>query len=141
VTTWVYRDGILVADSMVTTSVTSQIVGTCKKVHKTKSGILCAGAGNLVDLHKFFRWVDEGMQDDVAKLDHLDGILVKSKDEIYQVDNELFPYVIEAPWYAGGAGDQLAIGAMAMGATAEEALKVAMKYSMGTGGKIQKVTL
>lgn len=141
-TTWAYRNGVLVADSMVSTAMSLQVIGTAKKVHKTKSGWLAAGAGNLVDVHKFFRWIDEGMDDDAAvKLENLDGILVDPKGVAYSVDDSLFPYVIDAEFHSGGAGASIALGAMGFGATAEEAVKVAMKLSLGTGGKIQKVSL
>jgi ATP-dependent protease HslVU (ClpYQ) peptidase subunit len=40
-----------------------------------------------------------------------------------------------------GSGRAYAIGAMARGATAEQAVKVAIKYTTTCGGKIQKVKL
>jgi hypothetical protein len=141
-TTWAYRNGVLVADSMVSTSSSLQVVGTAKKVHKSKDGWLAAGAGILVDVHRFFRWVDEGRDEDEAiKLENLDGILISPEGDVYQIDDSLFPYQIDAEFHAGGGGAAIATGAMAFGATAEEAIKIAMKYSLGTGGKIQKVTL
>jgi hypothetical protein len=143
-TTFAYRNGILVADSMVSVPVgaSGYSVGTAKKVLKTKQGWLVGGAGNLVDLHRFFRWVEEGMEEDAGiKMANINGIVVKDKNTILQVEDELYPYVIDAEFYAGGGGEQFALGAMAMGASAEEAVKVAMKFSLGTGGKLQKVSL
>lgn len=141
-TTWAYRNGVLVADSMVSTSTSYQIIGSAKKVHKAKNGIIAAGAGVLVDVHRFFNWIDDGMDTDAAvKLDNLDGVLIKPDKTIWMVDETLFPYVIDAEFHSGGGGSAIALGAMAHGATAEEAVRIAMKYSLGTGGKLQKVTL
>jgi hypothetical protein len=39
--------------------------------------------------------------------------------------------------YATGSGGQLALGALAMGATPEEAIKVASKYDAYTGHGVQ----
>ena len=141
-TTFAYRDGILVSDSMVSTSVSLTVAGTARKVLKTKQGWLVAGAGNLRDVNRFFRWVEEGMDEDEAvKLENLEGLVVKDRTTILQVDEALMPYVIDAEFHTGGQGASVALGALAMGATAEEAVRVAMKYSLGTGGKIQKVSL
>src|SRR5690242_381956 len=104
-TTWAYRNGVLVSDSMVSTSTSMQIVGTAKKVHKAKSGIIAAGAGVLVDVCKFFDWIDDGMDTDAAvKLENLDGILIKPDKTIWMVDNDLYPYQIDAEFHSGGGG-------------------------------------
>ncbi len=41
-----------------------------------------------------------------------------------------------APFYAIGSGYELAMGAMAMGASAEEAVRVAIQYDIHSGGEI-----
>lgn len=47
--------------------------------------------------------------------------------------------VIERVW-ADGSGGQIALGAMAFGASPEEAVKIATKYDIYTGGGVQSWT-
>lgn len=43
---------------------------------------------------------------------------------------------VNGPFFAIGSGDEIAIGAMAVGATAREAVKAAIQWSPGCGGKV-----
>lgn len=47
----------------------------------------------------------------------------------------------EAPFYAEGSGTGLAMGAMAHGATAEEAAKIACQYSQTCGGEVHVLSV
>lgn len=44
-----------------------------------------------------------------------------------------YPYVIEEPFWAGGCGKDLAMGAMAMGADARRAVEIASRYDANCG--------
>jgi hypothetical protein len=47
---------------------------------------------------------------------------------------------IQTKFHAWGSGMPFAMGALAMGATAEQAAKIAIKYSPYCGGKVQRPT-
>lgn len=47
----------------------------------------------------------------------------------------------DAPFYAAGSGEQIALGAMAAGATAEEAVNIACEYSQTCGGAVHVLRL
>lgn len=115
-----------------------QNCGTTKKLHKTADGWIGAGAGNIVDIHRFFEWMDDGREPDAAvKVENLDAIMIDPEGKVYSVDNDLYPYVIDAPFHSGGSGSAIALGAMAHGATAEEAVRITIEYSIGCGGPLQ----
>ncbi len=118
------------------------MTGTTKKTHKSKDGWLGAGGGSITDVHKFFKWIDDGHDpDDAVSLEHLDGILVSPDGTVFIVESDLNPYEMKADFYVGGSGGELATGAMAAGATPEDAVKIAIKYDISCGGPIQKVKL
>lgn len=109
---------------------------------KSGSGWLAAGAGNAADMAQFLKWVEEGRDEDEAvKLENLEGFLVSPKGETFLVEADLHPFAIDAPFHAGGSGSAVALGAMEMGATAEEAVRIAIKYTTSCGGEIQIVKL
>lgn len=139
-TVWAYRDGVLASDSLVL--VDRMICGQMRKVIKSGSGWLAAGAGNATDMNQFLRWVEDGKEEDSAvKLENLEGFLVSPKGETFIVEADLHPMKIEAEFHAGGSGAAFAIGAMARGASAIEAVKIAMEYNSSCGGDIQVVRL
>lgn len=140
-TVWAYKDGVLASDSRISTH-SAGITGEMKKVIKSGAGWLGAAAGNATDMAQFLRWVDEGREeDDATKLENVDGILISPKGKVFYVEGDLHPFAVEAPFHAGGAGGYLAIGAMEMGATAEEAVHIAIKYNSSCGGEVQVVKL
>lgn len=67
--------------------------------------------------------------------------MISPQGRVLIVETDMVPFDIKADFYAEGIGRELAMGALAMGATAEEAARVAIKYSTGCGGKVQKVVL
>lgn len=48
---------------------------------------------------------------------------------------------IEAPFHMQGACEEMLCGAMAQGATAQEAVEIAIRWSMYAGGKVQVESL
>jgi len=48
---------------------------------------------------------------------------------------------VRAPFYALGSGYQVAMGAMEFGATAEEAVRAAIKWDTGSGGDVTVLRL
>lgn len=133
-TTWIYKNGIIVSDSLVTEN--GYKVGEFKKIHKTQDGWLAAGAGSISDINKFFKWAEVRDIDDIVKLDNLDGFLVSPEGETFCVETDFVPYKIKGNFFTGGSGANLAQGALAAGATIMDAMDVAFKYDVHTGGEI-----
>lgn len=133
-----YRDGVMASDSLIVHG--TRYTGTVKKVTKTKDGWLAGGAGQVSDVNQFLEWA-ETRDPETPPLEALNALLVSPKGVVYCVENDLAPYEVKAEFFSEGSGDQIAMGAMAMGASAEEAVKIAIKYNIGCGGKIQVVKL
>lgn len=136
-TTIAYRDGVMAGDSLVTQN--GVIEGYVTKVRDIK-GILCGSAGNLQDVVMFMRWIEDGMVEDKKPelSEYFEGIIVKD-NEVIIFENKLIPIFMENKFYALGSGKHLAIGAMANGANAFNAVKIACEYDTCSGGDIVEV--
>jgi ATP-dependent protease HslVU (ClpYQ) peptidase subunit len=145
-TIWVYRNGILASDSAIFAD--TLVVGTIRKVAK-KGGWLAAGAGNARDMALFLDTFEANIEEageeftinSDAKLENLGGLLVSPEGRVFQIDSGGYPYECEAEFHSGGIGEAMAIGAMAMGATAEEAVQICIDYNAYCDGAIQVVRL
>lgn len=87
----------------------------------------------------FRRWCEAGRPDDDKPSlgESFYGLVVESDRTIRIYDQRLGWFKLAAPFHAIGSGHELAIGAMAAGASAIEAVKIAIQYESGCGGPIQ----
>jgi hypothetical protein len=93
--------------------------------------------GNASDCAAFRLW-QEASADKPAKFDEQVSILeVRGDGTIWIWDKTLVPYQVRAPFFAVGSGSELALGAMAVGASAERALEIACEYDNGTKGPVE----
>lgn len=140
-TTVAYRDGIMASD----TRAGGPFVSVARKIYKM-NGWLVGFSGQLQDGLTFVRWCEAGM--DMEKLPNfiihesgdnpiIDALVVKASDDVTYWTQHFQPIPIIEPFAAVGSGGLAARAAMHMGATAEEALHVAMAVDGGTGGDIQ----
>ena len=140
-TTIAFKSGVLVFDSLVTQE--DSYLGSMIKGIKTKK-YLAAAAGNAEDVAAFLRWVETDLdmdkKPDSVECD-INAILINKKNDIILFDSGLSPYHIKTKFFALGSGGHFAMGAMAHGATALEAVKVARKLDTKTGGRIRKLSL
>lgn len=145
-TTVAYRDGILAAD---TRCVRQGIIEAAHKLFRLDDGSIAGFAGSLCDIHHFVRWYNAGADvDDPPKWimfgDNdepvVDCILV-SEDGVSRWTAHIQPSPIIGPYFAIGSGQQFATAAMFMGATAEQAVRVAMGLDPNTGGEVQTMSL
>lgn len=137
-TTIAYRDGVLASDSLVSSGNTR--AGEVRKI--ARHGNLMGGiSGPLDAAEKFLRWIESGCEGDCPQLgDGSDAILIRGRKTFYVgPSGTVVPF--RAPFAATGSGENLAIGAMAMGASAIEAVKVAIRFDEGSGGRIASLTL
>lgn len=142
-TTIAYRSGHLAADSLI--SYTTITNGSRKKIHQC--GRYTVALAGMAWLRKpLEQWCQDGCpEDDVPQvLLENDGkfsalIIENSTGELFEFDNGyLIP--IFADYTAIGSGALLALGAMAHGATAEEAVEAASKHDKNTGGPVTSLS-
>lgn len=139
-TTIAYRDGVLAADTLITAGNSRD--GFCTKIAK-RGAVLAAAAGSLPLACGFLAWFDCGLpagrepkmqgaeKDDYAigKIFTPTGIILTFSDCGWSLRR--------APFYSFGSGADYAVGAMARGASAAEAVAVAIQFDVGTGGEIE----
>lgn len=141
ITTIAYKDGVIAMDSRVTGD--TVIYGHTTKGKATKD-YLAAAAGGLQEVQAFLDWVDAGYKQEDKKKFGLEGreveiqaIVVDKKKNIYFFEDRLYPFCVNAAFHALGSGTEIAMGAMAAGASAYSALKIASQYDSATGGPIK----
>ena len=138
-----YKNGTLAFDSKI--SADCRHVGSVTKGRKTNK-YLCAGCGSVEDLIAVLDWVSDGGILQKRKEFGLDrecdvsALLISKKGSVFHIDSRVYPYLVDASFHACGSGSDLAIGAMAMGASAVEAVRVASKFDGYTGGSIRTLT-
>lgn len=147
-TTIAYRDGIMAADSLLVKSALR--AGSVQKIWQAFDGI--AGvSGSIVDAIAFRAWSTSNSpemactgslprRDSEQSYPH--GYYVSNAGIIFGWDgaSALVP-VEEVPFVATGSGRELALGAMAAGASAEEAVRIAAQFDVYTGGRITTLSL
>lgn len=147
-TTVCFRDGILSADSRAYSGDKHPIGNKCK-LYRLANGTLVGCSSSVVGAPSLFvQWLNSLGPDldcSTATCEEAHGVqaLVIQPDGsvFYWQDGVTFTGPLEADFYAIGSGEQYAYGAMMMGATAKEAVEVAIVADQWTGGKATTLTL
>jgi len=142
-TTIAYKDGVLAADRAISGS---GHVGTTRKVWKRKSdGALVGGCGEVATLQRWAEWFLAGERGTAPNLgtddDSASQMLVVRPNGKVEDHGRYGKAMYEAPYHAIGSGSDYALGAMAFGATARQAVAAAMKHDHCTGSGVQYVKL
>jgi hypothetical protein len=138
-----YRDGVMAGDGMSTRN--GCISGLRKvKVCKNRHGDLLGSAGSSDYCHRAAEWfLTTKDYSDPPTGGEYDGSLLVMNGNLFHVQGAIIP--IEAKELYGfeaiGSASEIALGAMAMGASATEAVEVACKFSTDCGGEIHSVRL
>lgn len=138
-TTLAYRDGILACDSLM---VNSGRRGFFEKA-MTHNGAIYAGSGQAQSVIEFFEWARKDEPDSYKfthKAEDFAGLIVRFVDnrpQIWTIEDALKAWEVRMPFTARGSGVDYALGAMAMGASAAQAVQVAATFDLGTGGPIR----
>lgn len=124
-TTIVYRDGIMAADTAVFDRGT--YCGKATKIWRNSAGWLFGGAGALGDIAIYRDWFMAGMTGETPKFEEnrSEGLAVDPEGRMFWHGTESRHVQIEGPYAAIGTGFQIALGALYMGATAEQAVEMA----------------
>lgn len=135
-TTIAYRDGIIAAD----TGLTSGTIRDCHmdKIVKREDGAVAGAAGEAWWIAAFLEWFHKGGELPVCK-GSSQGLVVDKRRRltIYESSdgtNRSFP--IRAKYYAVGSGSSVALGALFSGANPVQAVKAALLHDDATHGRI-----
>lgn len=137
--TIVYRDGIMAADSRGYTKGATPIGAKLKVWDVAGVGLIGIttfrpGLGELL-----VRWMRDGKQRDQAPGGELafEMLHVTPGGEVFYYHDNLEPSgPIIADYYAVGSGSEYALGAMAMGATAVQAVQAACMHDIWSTGPV-----
>ncbi len=143
-TTIAVRDGVMAADTM--ESIATEAGGSrkflgCKKIY-TGMGQIIGTSGDSTPGHIAATWLTtgSGAEPDFTVDDDFE-LLVLNENGLFTVDRYMVPIELNEPFYAVGSGTKAALGAMHMGATAAEAVKVASKIDPYTSARVVTRTL
>ena len=148
-TTIVYHDGILAADRLVTNNEVSvghlrKILEVCDTEGELLGWVAVSGLpSDGIDAARWLStWPKTGSLSSKAPKRFQDGatsgiFLVKSGGVWILGGSE--PFQVEAEFHAFGSGFEIALGALAMGASAIRAVEIASVYDQGTGGGVDSV--
>lgn len=126
-----YRDGIIAADTLITAGTTR--VGNAIKVRKA-GPVLAAAAGEMSKVQAFLDWFTAGALFSPPFMGESDDAMIVYGRKLlfWQTGWDM----LEADFYAIGCGSQIALGAMAGGASAEVAVRIACEINTACGGPI-----
>lgn len=137
-TTIAFRHGVLASDSMVSSN--NMHEGQAVKIRRIGK-VLVGAAGSGALAQRFADWVKAGMKGDSPWTGKDAGnSLVVCPDDTMLVFGQNGPWRSYSDFYALGSGELLALGAMAHGATAHQAVEAAIRFDCHSGGPIRTLT-
>lgn len=150
-TTIAYREGKMAGDSLLSNN--SASVGEAAKVWKIQ-GYLVGLSGTMRVVEQVRTFFEENLKpgEPLPALPYFTkdekdsevgvwGYVVCPARGIYRYEEHGMPWRVEAEYVAAGSGRDFAMGAMAMGATAPEAVVMAKQFDQSTGGTVRVVVL
>ncbi len=122
-----------------------EIVGTVTKLFSGRDGCALATCGMLTKGLMLIEWFNEGSDREewpkFQSTDEFSNLIVAKKGELWIYGQDSLPLTIADKFHAWGSGAEFAIGAMAMGATAEEAVLVANRHCASCGHGVDVIDL
>lgn len=139
-TTIAYRDGVLAADSLISSG--TMRAGHMTKIARCPAGWIGGVSGGLEAISLFAEWLRTGRVGECPSLgENSDGVLVRPDGTVFYVGPRGSLSQVRADFVAIGSGEKVAVGAMAMGADARRAVEVAAEHDTATGGEIVTLAL
>lgn len=137
-----WRDGVVAGDGLATSDevITSR---KAQKIRRMADGRIAAMMGAAVGAQEILRWIEAGEEGEQPKFEGEKSatVVVVGPEGLTCYDEYGKEIISEAPYRAFGHGRDLALGAMAAGASAEEAVRAACEHSVFCGGEITVLTL
>jgi hypothetical protein len=137
-TTIAYRSGILVADSQLT----GDRITRMRKVKRLPCGSLMASCGAYPAITILEQWLRDGMpaaRPTIPKGQAAETLVIRPDGAIHMFDHLFAMIVAEDEFMAIGVGAGYALGAMAMGASALTAVRIAARYDSATSAPIHTI--
>lgn len=148
-----YRDGVLAADSLICDG--NLRVGVGSKLKQSKDGYVFGFAGSCAQVQRLFAFidsVDDAAGANVVKFEDpqevqfpavpdIDGIMIAPGGEVYFIDPDAHTVIpFSADFAACGSGGSVAMGAMAAGACATDAVSAAIALCIDCGGDVVSIS-
>lgn len=136
----VFRDGVMAADSAVWQG--DIIAGYRRKIRRLPDGSLFASCGRQSHGDACFQWLSEHAGDPdkrpPADEEKMFGALIITTSGVMKIEHDMRVFAaIPAPYYVEGAHLEFLHGALTMGATAEEAVRLAIQFGDSAAGEVQ----
>lgn len=108
------------------------------KIFRLKDGRLFAGSGSRPIVDACLKWLNgEGEKPDAAEEGRFGGVLANMAG-VWKINHRFMIYDVSAsPYVVEGAHNEFLLGALAAGATAEEAVRLAIRYGDSAAGEVQ----
>jgi 20S proteasome alpha/beta subunit len=134
-----YRDGILAADTAAWGGGNSSvIVGHRQKIVRLSDGGLFAACGCTADCIRAAQACERNALSTIEIDDNgFAAVWIKPDGSVWRLDSILYPYESAGPYDAAGASETFMLGALAAGASAEQAVRLAIKHTDGAAGDVQ----
>ena len=141
--TVVYRDGVLAADSRAYGGHGQDSPGEKRKIYRLKDGSVVGVTSGVLGMgERFAAWLNAGGDPSAwtGSDPDLRAIIIRPGGEVFLADDGLyFSGPIRCDHYAIGSGAPYAMGAMAMGASAVQAVHVAIAHDCHSGGRVRAI--
>lgn len=141
-TTVVYRDGVLAADSLVTLGET-KAHGNMRKISRIHDHLVGI-AGGVADCDEFIQWCKAGGAETGTEppKGQYGAIVVQPNGKVLEFEcGRCLPRMSKTKFYAIGSGAPYALAAMYAGASAVEAVKIAAKIDTNTGLPVKSLKI
>jgi hypothetical protein len=140
----VYRDGVMAADTAEWTGHYEKgyvIVGHVNKIHRLKDGSLLGCSGRTSDIQAVKAWLEHGSNPEsrpaIDKNIGFNAILATLDVGVFKIEDDCRPFLVESPYHVVGTPDHFCLGALAAGASAEEAVTLAIQFHEGAAGEVR----
>lgn len=110
------------------------------KLHRIRGSII-GYCGNPEQAMRFIEWRRNPDAKPSFSEPDFEALELTAGGDLLWWGSEMVPLTIDDDHYAIGSGSGYALGAMAMGATPKQAIKIAADYDPGTGSDVQTLTL
>lgn len=143
-TTIAYRDGVLAADTLV--SMNGTVVSHMAKIFRVNDWLI-GGSGSAGVSFPIARWVEQSGGDARVPIEWGDvkdssGLLISPLGAVFHADTGSNAVMLmDAPYHAIGSGTDIALSAMACSRKAVEAVKIAIKLDLYSGGNVTWLSL
>lgn len=141
-TTICYRDGVMAGDTAVFDR--GVYCGQALKIGRAADGTVGGAAGALCILSRMTQWLDAGAVGDPERIprdEDSEMLWVRPDGSVWWMGPDSIATHLSGEYFAIGSGFKLAIGAMAFGASAMQAIEICADLDNMTRRPVQALTL